>query len=361
MTAIGATKGGITRHAVSVGLIDEALVVARQRGLNVDANLIEAKITLESLLSPLARVPAECYAHLWAGVAAAMDDEFFGMDSHPMRCGSFRLMTISALRAKTLREALQRMLGFLRLVLDDMQGELVRGPVQASIVIHDKGPARRMFAYATFLVLIHGLACWLVGRRLPLLAAAFRSPEPPETGDYRARFCKRLDFDAPRTEVFLDAQLLDLPVLQHEGTVGAFLREAPGNLLVQFRNDTGIAATVRRHLRRTAPEDWPDINSLARSLCLSGTTFQRRLQSEGLSYQRIKDDLRRDIAIELLTGQALPVAEVAARVGFHEVSAFHRAFKKWTGANPGACRSKQWPKAPFNSRPVDMACIAVSA
>jgi AraC-like DNA-binding protein len=331
----------MTKHTISVRLVDEALRVARERGLEVDALLLEAQISPELMGSPLARVSAERYARLWAGLAAAMDDEFFGMDSHPMRCGSFRLMTMSALSAGTLGQALQRMLDFLRLVLDDMRGEIVRGPAQAAIVIHDAGPPLRMFAYATYLLLVHGLACWLVGRRLPLLTMAFRCPEPAGIGDYRARFCESLSFDAPRTEALLEASLLDLRVIQHEAPVGAFLREAPANLLVQYRNEASLSTCIRRRLRSLPPDDWPDIDSLASSLCLSGTTFQRRLQAEGLSYQRIKDELRRDIAIDLLGEPSLSVAEVAERVGFNEASAFHRAFKKWTGVSPGAYRRGQ--------------------
>ncbi len=73
-------------------------------------------------------------------------------------------------------------------------------------------------------------------------------------------------------------------------------------------------------------------------MCMSSPTLQRRLQSEGLNYQRLKDDLRRDIAIELLSNVSLPVTDIATQVGFQEPSAFHRAFKKWTGVSPGSYR-----------------------
>ena len=65
--------------------------------------------------------------------------------------------------------------------------------------------------------------------------------------------------------------------------------------------------------------------------------------SEDATQQRIKDDLRRDVAIDLLGEASLSVAEVAERVGFNEASAFHRAFKKWTGVSPGAYRRGQSP------------------
>ncbi|MNR46967.1 Urease operon transcriptional activator [compost metagenome] len=92
------------------------------------------------------------------------------------------------------------------------------------------------------------------------------------------------------------------------------------------------------------PEEWPELEKLAQIMSMSNSTLQRRLQAEGITYQRLKDDLRRDIAINLLCNPNLTVIDVAVQTGFQETSAFHRAFKKWTGVSPGAYRG---PKADY--------------
>ena len=66
--------------------------------------------------------------------------------------------------------------------------------------------------------------------------------------------------------------------------------------------------------------------------------LRRRLKQEGHSCQSIKDALRRDLAIAALADPARTVADVAAAVGFAEPSAFHRAFRKWTGMRPADYR-----------------------
>jgi AraC-like DNA-binding protein len=71
------------------------------------------------------------------------------------------------------------------------------------------------------------------------------------------------------------------------------------------------------------------------------TTLRRRLDAEGSSYQGIKDQLRRDAAIHRLCGSRLSVADIAVSLGFEETSAFHRAFKRWTGVRPGEYRRRQ--------------------
>lgn len=327
------------KGTVAAGLAHEALAVARMRGLDTAAILQAAGITPQWLASERARVPARAYAALWAALADAMDDEFFGMDRHPMRRGSYRLMCHAVLSCQTLGHALQRLLTFLRAVMDDLRGELQVDGTQVRLVLHDvHGTPNRMFAYATWLMLVHGLACWLVGRRLPLLSARFRCAEPDDVDDYRTRFCEAASFNAERTEVVFEARFLDLKVIQSEATVGAFLREAPANLLVKYRNDASLSAQVRRRLRRLPPADWPDLAQLATALRCSSTTLQRKLKDEDLSYQQLKDELRRDLAVDLLTYTAQPSAEVAVRLGFSEPSTFHRAFKKWTGLSPGAFR-----------------------
>jgi AraC-like DNA-binding protein len=71
---------------------------------------------------------------------------------------------------------------------------------------------------------------------------------------------------------------------------------------------------------------------------MSARTLRRRLEREGTSYQRIKDNARRDLAIGLLRRGGMTVSEVAERAGFSDASAFHRSFKKWTGHSPGSYR-----------------------
>ena len=52
----------------------------------------------------------------------------------------------------------------------------------------------------------------------------------------------------------------------------------------------------------------------------------------------MKDELRRDAAVHQLCGTRLSIAEIASALGFQETSAFHRAFKRWTGATPASFR-----------------------
>jgi AraC-like DNA-binding protein len=82
------------------------------------------------------------------------------------------------------------------------------------------------------------------------------------------------------------------------------------------------------------------IGALAKGAGLSRRTLQRRLQVRGGSFRSLRDELRRDQAIELLRDPIVTCEAVAAALGFSEPSAFHRAFMRWTGRSPGEFRKR---------------------
>jgi AraC-like DNA-binding protein len=107
---------------------------------------------------------------------------------------------------------------------------------------------------------------------------------------------------------------------------------------LKYKNGSSLGARVRRRLRQFEHGEVPDFEGLAGELNLTPATMRRRLHEEGTSYQSIKDQLRRDLAIGYLSHTDRSVMEIALELGFSERSAFHRAFRKWTGASPGEFR-----------------------
>lgn len=324
------------KGTISMSLVEETLALAREGGLDVLPLVAAAGIAPQMLASPKSRVSSAQYGALWVGIARALDDEFFGQDSHPMRYGSFIAMTHAALTASTGKQALQRAVSFMRLVLDDLAVRVEADTTRVRLVFeHRPGtPEPKMFAYATWFIIVYGLVCWLVGRRIPLLCARFRCAAPPAEHEYRLMFCDDMAFCQDASYVDLSPAFLDLPVIQTARSVKAFLRDAPASFVVKYRNPGSFAARVRKTLRALPMSAWPDAGSMAERLNVAEATLRRRLKQEGHTYQSIKDDLRRDIAIGELQDTSRTIADIAAAVGFAEPSAFHRAFRKWTGMRP---------------------------
>ena len=70
---------------------------------------------------------------------------------------------------------------------------------------------------------------------------------------------------------------------------------------------------------------------------------QRLLSANRTSYRQLKEDVRRRLALDLLSNTETPIVEIASQLGFSAVSAFDRAFKHWTGKTPTEFRRTDQP------------------
>ncbi|MFA5941229.1 MAG: AraC family transcriptional regulator [Sinimarinibacterium sp.] len=330
------------KDSVSISFVHEALEGLRARGIGAGEVLATAGIPEGLLEADQARVSAERFSALWLAVAAVLDDEFFGLDARRMKVGTFATLTYFTIGAKTLRGALQRAIRLFDIVLDDTRIGLGEDAAHAWLDLGPSAAGRplRPFAHETLLVLLHGLMCWLIGRRIPIIQADFAYARPARWREYSVMYSPQLRFDQPQTRIRFDVEFLDAPVAQDERGAREFLHEAPYNIVLKYKDTHSWSARVRQVLRDEDPQAWPAFDDLAQRLGATVSVLRRGLEREGSSFRAIKDALRRDMAIERLSHSSLPVPAIAQAVGFTEPSAFHRAFKQWTGVRPGEYRRR---------------------
>ena len=258
-----------------------------------------------------------------------------------MPLGSFALICRGLIQEPNLEKALRQCMGNFALFLRDLRGSVTVRAGRAVISVQSQiaDPLTRVYAEETYLVLMMGLLCWLAGRRIAIDRTELAVARPAQDDDLLL-WGPDLRLGSGRTEVEFDSAYLRLPVVQDLAGLKSFLRSAPQGLVIRFRNQNGLVAEVYRHLRARRYGQWPTLEALARQQGISPSTFRRQLEREGRSYQQIKDEVRRAMAFERLREGVLSVAEIAEQTGFQEPSAFHRAFKKWTGQSPGSYRAK---------------------
>jgi len=292
------------------------------------------------------RIPVERYAALYNLLNREFDDEGFGLFSQPMRVGSFEFLCRACLSAPTLAEALTRVSRFLHIVLPDLAVSVRRSHGHAELVIAetrklagDTDDPGRVFAFEWLLRLLHGLACWLVGRGIGLDSVIFPYRRPAHAADYAliftedSRFAPTVPGGVGTLVASFNANLLDLPIRRDEVALATFLEGAPGKITTLYRRDREMVIRVRDLLREALP-DSPGLGDVAARLHLSPRTVHRRLEDEGSSFRNIKEALRRDMALARLAKTSDPIAQVAADLGYADTSAFYRAFVAWTGMAP---------------------------
>ena len=100
-----------------------------------------------------------------------------------------------------------------------------------------------------------------------------------------------------------------------------------------------ILAKVKTTVRARLAEGYPALETVAEALKLAPSAIQRELARENLSYKDLVEAVRKDLALVYLESRELPLSEIAFLLGYSELSAFSRAFSRWTGQSPRAHRA----------------------
>ncbi len=294
---------------------------------------------------------AKKYSKLYQKAMLTVRDEYFGMPSGGrVPNGTFRMMCLCIIHCATLGQAVQRCSEF----HDIARGSKVKPVLEqrgrsAAIAMGgvesvDDEEFHRLMAdcppsvIRTGLSAWHHFLCWLAGRRVELSGVDFSFAKPNDFVDYEVLFQAPLRFGQPSNQLRLEAGQLELPLVQTEESLEGFLKTAPYQLLVMVDGDNSLKSRVQAIIGRDFSREMPSAEAVAHSLNMSVTTLRRRLQQERTSFQKIKDECRREAAINYLSYPDLSNNDIAALMGFDETSAFFRSFKKWTGMTPGDYR-----------------------
>lgn len=328
----------MTHHTIAVGHIAQILQGARSRGVDVDRVLARADVPPALLQAPMARVSQAQFAQILRMLRRATRDDFLGMGQHPVPLGAFNHACRLALLEETVGQALRVAFRFYHGVLRDFTAHLRVTGDRARIVLDSRGPrsCARWYGERTFLFFTQGVANWLAARRIPLLGVDYCSGA--RSADAHKLFHAPVRYGQPVTGLWLESRWLALPVVQDAQTLKQFLANAPFDLLVKYQDRATLTDRIRRLLRNDLSADLPSLAQISAKLAMTPQTLRRHLREEGQGFQALKDDLRRDAAIEYLGRHDLPLMDIAERLGFSESSTFHRAFKKWTGVSPGEYR-----------------------
>ncbi|MGI5351315.1 AraC family transcriptional regulator [Streptomyces sp. CA-250714] len=347
-------------RTVTVHIVRAVLGGARRYGIDVPALLHTAGIPPLLLADDEARVTAGQLTCVIHELYRRTGDEFLGLGPAPSKRGTFAMMCYAAGGCRDLGTATRRAIGFYGLFPQGPQLALETAPTaggggkgaeagdggksrgdEAVFVVRDRFAAGDCFLAACVLTIWHRLSGWLIGRRIPLRWIHFDCAAPPYHREYAAMFGCPVTFEAPRTAAGFPARLLAAPVVRGEAELELLLRRAPAELLTRRKYDTSTAEQVRHWLRQALHRDipLPELAVIAERLAVSPATLRRRLAADGTSFQQLKDAVRRDAALGALAQGTEPIAALAERLGFSEDTAFHRAFRRWTGTTPGAYRA----------------------
>jgi AraC-like DNA-binding protein len=157
----------------------------------------------------------------------------------------------------------------------------------------------------------------------------FRHAAPKSLADHRAVFGRNVNFNRDRNAMFIERALLERPV----NIAGSRSRALVGTLLRRDDEviDPSIAARVESVVRALLPFTTCALRDVSQALGVPLRTLQHRLDATGHRFKDIKDHVRADLALKYLRHSQLGLGEIAEILGYSELSAFSRSFRRWHG------------------------------
>ena len=330
---------------VDIHYILAALRCAERKGVVVEKLINEIGISQEQLSQFHGRAHGDQITRLVQSIWSELNDEFMGCTEHPCKQGVFALMARHSLHYESLEAVLRQGIHFYNLFTDDIHMRLVQQGEIAALEIEFTRPELDPdhFYQEFWMVIWHRFASWVVGKKISLTQACFTYAKPAHQNELKYLFPCRHHFNRPLLKLSFSTDFLALRPVRTQRDLSGFLKHSPADLITIPGEEQSYRARIRSLLLHQDSEvlQCPSFEQVAGGFNISAQTLRRKLKGEGTSYPRIKDEIRRDLAIEKLLSQKLSVSEIARLLGYSESRSFTRAFRQWTGLTPTAyIRSK---------------------
>jgi AraC-like DNA-binding protein len=306
--------------------------VAHSVGLPADAE------HAADVMLPLAKVHA-----FYEAAALESRDPFLGVHlAERWQRGSFGLVEFCCRSAASLGQALQRLVRYASLVNElvairfEEQGD--EAVLVHEIVGHPECVGRHGNEF--FLTMFVRAAQALTGAALVPRRTWFAHAAPRELSQLHAIFGPQIAFGRGCNGVALDRAALAIPVLTADAPLLSVLEHQAEQALARTTPANDFLGELRGYIQQSLPSGTPELDAVARLMRTSTRSLQRRLQLEGTTFHLQAESTRRVLAELYLADRKMPLGEVAFRLGYSDVSAFQKAFKRWTGTTPGRVRQQ---------------------
>lgn len=325
-----------------MGWVNTVIAAAQRQGVAPDTLLTAAGIPAKAL--GWERWPIDYITRLWRAAERCTGDPGFGLKvGAGVSPAGISGVGFALQSAATLREAIGMVQKFQRLISDGGRFQMLAGHTATWVVYH---PQQGQLAFSPYqieavLAAVVRLAGWVTGSALHPLRVQFSQIRLGPLQDYHDVFGCPVEFEQAFSGLLVDNTLLDQPLPQADPQLAQVHAHYTAARLAALAIDSVSAPDVRQWLAAHMGPQVPRRAQAALALGVSERTLARRLGEQGQTFERLLDDVRRELALQAVADPERTLADIAQSLGFAEASTFYRAFNRWTGMPPARWRRQK--------------------
>ncbi|SHM84545.1 AraC-type DNA-binding protein [Chitinophaga jiangningensis] len=271
---------------------------------------------------------------LWANAIHLTRDKLFGLHfGESLRTTALGIVGSIIQSSATVGEALTHAAALVHVITGQCRMEIVQGKGTFKVILTQTtregiNPLMEVF----MVIVIHELDGLLLTKITPkAVALPYKVTDPVEYA--RVFRCAPVKSNGEYS-ITLSAQYWEEPILTANYQLQEILLQQTSHLPKPDNKTQLLGARIHNYLLANSYLGLASLNDIASNFNMSARTLQRQLKNEGSSYQHIADTVKRSLAEHYIASGNFALKDISWMLGYNELSAFSRAFKKWTGVSP---------------------------
>jgi AraC-like DNA-binding protein len=329
-------RGPMTEMTVAAGYARALLDLAVSRGAGREELLRRCGIVAADLQRQDNRLPLPRYVAMMRAAQELCHDPALALHfGESVDCSEVSLLPNVGPRIANMQEGMAELNRYARLDLDigtSDRFQLLR--TNGELWLVDNRPDDYPEITESFLArVVCSLRRWCPGAEF-VRAIQVTHPAPAHHAEYERIFRVPVQFGSDKTAILFSPEFWAAvpPAVTSRYACGVVSAHAD-SLLENLDRAQSMRGRVETLLRILLPAGNASIATVARQLGVSRSTLFRRLKVEGVTFEKVLDDLRHEMALDYLNTRKASVHETAYRLGFADPGAFYRAYRRWTGTS----------------------------
>jgi len=328
----------------SAKLIHAVLLLLQHQGINIKQTLTHLAIAYDEIDTPGQRYPIDTFEKLLQHLATSTNNEKIAIlcaeTVQPRMLGSVGFVMTTA---NTLQDAYLQLENYISLIYEGINICVTHDKSHLTIALDFEQDS--LLIQDFFICALLNWPRWLTGQSVPALHLSL-SIDSANAKPYHSQLATNVDFSQTGIKLVFSNKYMGLSCLEANSEMHQLHCKHADSLMLKSSQKYAVIAQTKYHIRKILEQDDNKESNaikrqqIAQNLNMSLRTFQRKLNALDTSFQALYDAARKETCLQLITRPDINLGQITYKLGYANLSAFQKAFRRWMGTSPSEYRKK---------------------